>query len=122
MSECLIYQLKPGKTMVSLVSLHEKKQTLPLVQVGSLDSTKLASIRLSGESILDEHCYFDNTEGKVLLCAMPGSTTVRYLLPFQNHPKRSSTVLEREATATEYGTLVFCGDPHQAGQTCHLVS
>ncbi|KAJ7667510.1 kinesin-like protein [Mycena polygramma] len=43
MSECLIYQIKPGKTMV-----------------GRLDSEKPAAIRLSGDNILEEHCYFEN--------------------------------------------------------------
>ncbi|KAI0722047.1 kinesin-domain-containing protein [Cerioporus squamosus] len=58
MSECLIYQLKPGKTMV-----------------GRLDSEKSLSIRLSGESIAEEHCYFENVDGKVTLHAMPDAVT-----------------------------------------------
>ena len=60
MSECLIYQLKPGKT-----------------EVGKLDSDKPAAIRLSGESIAEEHCYFENTDGKVMLYALPDAVTVR---------------------------------------------
>ncbi len=59
MSECLIYQLKPGKT-----------------EVGRLDSQKSLSIRLSGESIAEEHCYFENVDGKVTLHAMPDAVTV----------------------------------------------
>ncbi|KZO94831.1 kinesin-domain-containing protein [Calocera viscosa TUFC12733] len=59
MSECLIYQLKPGKTFV-----------------GCLDSDKPAAIRLSGSGILDEHCLFENIEGKVTLLAMPDSMTM----------------------------------------------
>ena len=59
MSECLIYQLKPGKT-----------------EVGRLDSDKPAAIRLSGESIAEEHCYFDNNDGKVTLYAMSDAVTV----------------------------------------------
>ncbi|KAJ7087310.1 kinesin-like protein [Mycena belliarum] len=58
MSECLIYQIKPGKTMV-----------------GRLDSEKPAAIRLSGDNILQEHCYFENTEGKVVIHCMPDSVT-----------------------------------------------
>ncbi|KAJ7047871.1 kinesin-like protein [Mycena alexandri] len=58
MSECLIYQIKPGKTMV-----------------GRLDSEKPAAIRLSGDNILEEHCYFENTEGKVVIHCMPDSVT-----------------------------------------------
>ena len=59
MSECLIYQLKPGRT-----------------EVGSMDSSKPAAIRLSGESIAEEHCYFDNNDGKVTLYALPNAVTV----------------------------------------------
>ena len=60
MSEGLIYQLKPGKT-----------------DVGRLDSDKPAAIRLSGESIAEEHCYFENNDGKVTLHALPNAVTVR---------------------------------------------
>ena len=60
MSECLIYQLKPGKT-----------------EVGRLDSEKPAAIRLSGESIAEEHCFFENNDGKVTLHALPDAVTVR---------------------------------------------
>lgn len=41
-----------------------------------MDSEKPAAIRLSGENILEEHCTFDNTDGKVLLYAMLNSVTV----------------------------------------------
>ncbi|KAF8629621.1 hypothetical protein AX15_003358 [Amanita polypyramis BW_CC] len=58
MSECLIYQLKLGKTMV-----------------GRLDSDKPAAIRLSGENILEEHCFFENNDGKVFLQCLPDSVT-----------------------------------------------
>ncbi|KAF8576210.1 kinesin-like protein [Ramaria rubella] len=58
MSECLVYQLRPGRTMV-----------------GRLDSEKPAAIRLSGDNILEEHCFFDNVDGKVTLSAQPNSTT-----------------------------------------------
>ncbi|KAF9242944.1 hypothetical protein BU15DRAFT_86709 [Melanogaster broomeanus] len=58
MSECLIYQLKPGRTVV-----------------GRMDSEKTAAIRLSGDNIFEEHCAFENNEGKVTLHAMPDSVT-----------------------------------------------
>jgi kinesin family member 1 len=48
-------------------------------QVGKLDSDKPAAIRLSGENILDGHCFFENTDGKVTLHAMPDSSTVRVI-------------------------------------------
>ncbi|KAH8115798.1 kinesin-like protein [Phellopilus nigrolimitatus] len=58
MSECLIYQLKPGKTMV-----------------GRLDSEKSLAIRLSGDNISEEHCYFENNDGKVTFHGLPNSVT-----------------------------------------------
>ncbi|GBC06139.1 hypothetical protein RclHR1_06640017 [Rhizophagus clarus] len=59
MSECLVYQIKPGKT-----------------RVGRLESESHADIRLSGENILDEHCYFENVEGIVTLHPHEDSTTM----------------------------------------------
>ena len=47
------------------------------LQVGHVDSQKPVAIRLSGETILEEHCYFDSKDGKVMLYAMPDSVTVR---------------------------------------------
>ncbi|RPD62104.1 kinesin-domain-containing protein [Lentinus tigrinus ALCF2SS1-7] len=75
MSECLIYQIKPGKT-----------------EVGRLDSEKQLSIRLSGESIAAEHCYFENVDGKVTLHAMPDAVTFlngRQITPGQAYKLRS---------------------------------
>ncbi|KAF8966416.1 kinesin-like protein [Flammula alnicola] len=75
MSECLIYQLKPGKTMV-----------------GRLDSDLPAAIRLSGDNILEEHCSFDNNDGKVVIVCMPNSVTFlngKQLVPGQPHKLRS---------------------------------
>ncbi|CAH1762191.1 4166_t:CDS:10 [Entrophospora sp. SA101] len=50
MSECLVYQIKNGTT-----------------RVGRLESETQADIRLSGEKIQDEHCYFENKDGAVTL-------------------------------------------------------
>ncbi|KAF4615993.1 hypothetical protein D9613_011478 [Agrocybe pediades] len=75
MSECLIYQLKPGKTVV-----------------GRLDSERPAAIRLSGDNILEEHCYFENNDGKVVIVCMPDSVTFlngKQLQPGQPHKLRS---------------------------------
>lgn len=84
MSECLIYQLKPGQTMVCL-SAQNPEFNYELIdhhQVGRLDSEKPAAIRLSGESINEEHCYFENNDGKVTLHAIGEAVTVR--LPTRN--------------------------------------
>lgn len=90
MSECLIYQLKLGETMVKFslgktCAITDSKTG----QVGHVDSRKPVAIRLSGETILEEHCYFDNKDGKVMLYAMPDSVTVRsvpsYLVRITSH-------------------------------------
>ncbi|GBE79083.1 kinesin-domain-containing protein [Sparassis crispa] len=75
MSECLIYQLKSGRTII-----------------GRLDSEKPATIRLSGESIAEEHCYFENNDGKVTLHALPDAVTFlngRQISPDQSYKLRS---------------------------------
>ncbi|KAF9480826.1 kinesin-like protein [Pholiota conissans] len=75
MSECLIYQLKPGNTVI-----------------GRLDSDKPAAIRLSGDNILEEHCHFENTDGKVTIVSMPDSVTFlngKQLVPGQPHKLRT---------------------------------
>jgi kinesin family member 1 len=62
MSECLLYQIKAGKTLV-----------------GNLENEKGADIRLSGGvSVLPEHCFFQCSEDfkDVTLTAMEGSTTM----------------------------------------------
>ena len=60
MSECLIYQIKPGKTVV-----------------GNATSDLHADIRLSGASILPVHCSFQcSAEGKVTLHPEPNSLTM----------------------------------------------
>ncbi|KAI0260499.1 kinesin-like protein [Gloeopeniophorella convolvens] len=75
MSECLIYQLKPGRTTV-----------------GRLDSEKAAHIRLSGDNILEEHCYLENTDGKVTLHTMTDAITFlngKQIAPGQPYKLRS---------------------------------
>ncbi|KAF9913600.1 kinesin-like protein Klp8 [Lobosporangium transversale] len=57
MSECLVYQLKPGITIV-----------------GRLDSSVPADIRLSGTNIQDNHCHFENNSSSVTL--HPGKSSM----------------------------------------------
>lgn len=57
MSECLVYQLKPGTT-----------------HAGSLDSAT-AQIKLSGLHIMDHHCDFISAGGEVHVEAMPDART-----------------------------------------------
>ncbi|KAF9432183.1 kinesin-like protein Klp8 [Entomortierella beljakovae] len=83
MSECLVYQLKHGKT-----------------QVGKLESSTPADIRLSGTNILDQHCYFENINSVVTL--YPGNSSMTMVNGLRIHkPKRMRS-----------GFRVILGDYH----------
>ncbi|SJX66555.1 Kinesin-3 motor protein [Sporisorium reilianum f. sp. reilianum] len=72
MSECLIYQIKPGQTLV-----------------GNLESGADVHIKLSGTNILAKHCMFDHQDGAVTVTAMADSMTMvngKRLTP--DEPKR----------------------------------
>lgn len=72
MSECLIYQIKPGQTLV-----------------GNLESGADVHIKLSGTKILAKHCMFDHQDGIVTVTAMADSMTMvngKRLTP--DEPKR----------------------------------
>ncbi|KAJ1021725.1 hypothetical protein NDA13_005340 [Ustilago tritici] len=72
MSECLIYQIKPGQTLV-----------------GNLESGADVHIKLSGTKILAKHCMFDHQDGVVTVTAMADSMTMvngKRLVP--DEPKR----------------------------------
>jgi kinesin family protein 1 len=43
-----------------------------------MDTDKPAAIRLSGNNILAEHCFFENNEGKVSINSLPDSVTVSF--------------------------------------------
>ena len=51
-----------------------------------MDSEKAVHIRLSGDNILEEHCHFENTDGKVTLHALPDAITVRLYRPIISRP------------------------------------
>ncbi|KAK0547296.1 hypothetical protein OC846_003155 [Tilletia horrida] len=59
MSECLIYQIKPGRTTV-----------------GNADSDADAQIKLSGTNILPEHCHIENNDGVVTIHALEKGMTM----------------------------------------------
>ncbi|KAI0643632.1 kinesin-domain-containing protein [Trametes meyenii] len=76
------------KRMPHLVNLLKSGRT----DVGRLDSDKAVTIKLSGESIGEEHCYFENNDGKVTLHAMPNAVTFlngRQITPGQAYKLRS---------------------------------
>ncbi|CDO74193.1 hypothetical protein BN946_scf185043.g245 [Trametes cinnabarina] len=105
MSECLIYQLKPGRT-----------------DVGRLDSDKAVTIKLSGESIAEEHCWFENNDGKVTLHAMPDAVTFlngRQITPgqvgfmmLQDLPKELSLTTLFQAYKLRSGFRIILGEHH----------
>ena len=82
-------------------------------QIGRLDSEKPAAIRLSGESIVEEHCYFENVDGRVTLHALPNAVTVSltafctlWSISDLQHP-----VLERKTNhswTSEHSQFVYC--------------
>ena len=86
MSECLIYQLKLGRTTVTYPMRPSAPSNLHF-QVGRLDSEKAVHIRLSGDNILEEHCHFENMDGKVTLHALPDAITVCLYRPVVPRPR-----------------------------------
>ncbi|CDZ98625.1 kinesin-like protein [Phaffia rhodozyma] len=85
MSECLVYQLKPGRTTV-----------------GNVTSLTSPAIRLSGSQILDDHCAFSNENGVVTLEASPNSLTI----------VNGKRVLFNEPQQLRSGYRVILGDHH----------
>ncbi|KAG6830964.1 hypothetical protein H0H92_013676 [Tricholoma furcatifolium] len=93
MSECLIYQLKTGKTIV-----------------GRLDSEKPATIRLSGDNIMEEHCHFDNLDGKVTIQCLPDSIT--FLNGKQLVPGQTRFNDGQQSHKLRSGFRIILGDNH----------
>jgi len=79
------------------------------LQVGRMESEKSVHIRLSGGNILDEHCYFDNTDGKVTLHAIADGVTVgvHLVLSDCNSERSKFLVLERKTDLTWTGAICF---------------
>ncbi|KAK7754014.1 hypothetical protein SLS62_004113 [Diatrype stigma] len=86
LAECLVYNLKPGKTTVGNVDSNAENQ---------------ANIRLNGTRILHEHCYFDNgPDGIVTMTPNEGASIMV-------NGKRVS-----ETTRLHSGYRVILGDFH----------
>lgn len=70
MSECLVYQIKPGTTLVSRRAEDEEAtaggENAQTDGTGD-DDDKKQYIRLSGSNILDDHCRFENVDEIVTL-------------------------------------------------------
>ena len=58
-AECLIYNLKPGKT-----------------RIGKVDSEVPAEIKLNGLKILDEHCCFENVDNIITVYPNPNAAVM----------------------------------------------
>ncbi|KAI8062273.1 hypothetical protein BC940DRAFT_128116 [Gongronella butleri] len=63
MSECLLYQIKPGITMVGRLE-------------NATNNSNKQSIRLTGANILDQHCHFENIDGQVTLFPLENAVTM----------------------------------------------
>ncbi|KAI5819190.1 hypothetical protein BZA77DRAFT_332268 [Pyronema omphalodes] len=59
LAECLVYNIKPGTT-----------------QVGNVDTSTTAQIRLNGTKILQDHCRFENDNGVVTLIPNEGAAVM----------------------------------------------
>ena len=102
MSECLIYQIKPGKTVV-----------------GCFSGQQHADIRLSGEGIEPAHCYFDyNVDGSVFLHALEGGNTLvngQCIMPMEPRKLKSGYIIQFQRQTHSYLFLryrVIMGDFH----------
>ncbi|ORX63090.1 kinesin-domain-containing protein [Hesseltinella vesiculosa] len=72
MSECLLYQIKPGTTLVGrLEAAPVSSATTDADDDRRADDKSTANqqqcIRLTGANILDQHCRFENTDGEVTI-------------------------------------------------------
>jgi hypothetical protein len=76
-----------------------------------MDSEKAVHIPLSGDNILEEHCYFENTDGKVTLHALPEAITVRLYRPFIPGPY----VIVRSSSTESKFLLIRCGTRSMIG-------
>jgi kinesin family protein 1 len=59
LAECLVYNIKPGTT-----------------QVGNVETSPTAQIRLNGSKILQDHCRFENDNGVVTLVPNEGAAVM----------------------------------------------
>ncbi|CAE6464038.1 unnamed protein product, partial [Rhizoctonia solani] len=85
MSECLLYQLKEGKSLV-----------------GREDSEKNLAIRLTGDNIKEEHCWFENNDGTVTLHGHPDSITLL----------NGKQIVPDKAYKLKTGYRIILGDSH----------
>jgi hypothetical protein len=74
-------------------------------QVGRLDSELPAAIRLSGDHILEEHCYFENLDGRVVINCVPDSVTVRrsFAVCSQSITYKRTLVFKRKTDSARTG-------------------
>ncbi len=86
LAECLVYNLKPGKTTVGNVDSNAENQ---------------ANIRLNGTRILHEHCFFDN--------ASDGTVTIT---PYEGASIMVNGRRVSETTRLHSGFRVILGDFH----------
>ncbi|KAI9020276.1 hypothetical protein CLU79DRAFT_704045 [Phycomyces nitens] len=76
MSECLMYQVRPGITHVGRAP--DPEEDVPVISPACADVSKPkdAYIRLSGTNILEDHCFFENEANVVTLHPNKDSLTM----------------------------------------------
>lgn len=96
LTQCLIYQLKPGSTIA-----------------GNVDGGK-AQIKLSGEQIAKEHCRFVNDNGDVTLEVVDETarTFVNGKRVAQNSVRRRADPTDPKPVKLLHGYRVILGDAH----------
>lgn len=76
MSECLMYNIKPGITHVDRVVMDNNDESTQQQPVDIERNDGSGSIRLSGTNINENHCYFENTNDIVTLYPRENCTTM----------------------------------------------
>ncbi|CAO3652458.1 unnamed protein product [Cunninghamella blakesleeana] len=82
MSECLVYQIKPGITIVgrrgssNSAIVENINDTITTTGTTADEDGKKQYINLSGSNILDDHCKFENINGKIMIYPTENSITM----------------------------------------------
>ncbi|KAI5305088.1 kinesin-like protein Klp8, partial [Ascosphaera atra] len=91
LTECLVYNIKPGYTVVGHVDavgpLIVPPEATAAAENGDTKATNPSEIRLDGSRILAHHCTFENVDNIVTIIPSPGAAVMVNGLRI-NEPKR----------------------------------
>jgi kinesin family protein 1 len=126
LAECLVYNIKPGTT-----------------QVGNVDTSTTAQIRLNGTKILQDHCRFENDNGVVTLIPNEGAAVMvnglriekprRLRTGFRiilgdfhifrfNHPQEARAERDRLRQSATMNSAVLPQSPEHTARHTHTMS